>query len=276
MLTIRVVQMKSFAAAAMQAFEDRTCKHLQRYFPHHCRLMDAPQMRRLIQCGLERSKSYDLTGECCVRTYIELTCLLGSGFDRDPLLPWAANLLNDRSEPELSRGDRLHEQAGKYLHYVARDYTGDDGGPSGARFIGHLRALHPERALHHGGREIWSTSTQATFSRSLLTRLQNLLPAKCEYVGSNCLQTFPAEAITAASRYGIVTEAGVTLFGVFRFVLGSGFDEDPWVPWAYSTLTDSAIDDPVERVNRLYTAGLAHLETWWDSAAEEVSTHAQA
>lgn len=83
MLVIRTEQMEVLEAAAMRAFEDRTYKHLQRYFPRHCMLLGEEQMRRVIQQGWQKAKSYDLTAECCVRSYIELMCLLGSGFDTD-------------------------------------------------------------------------------------------------------------------------------------------------------------------------------------------------
>src|SRR6266498_1125429 len=97
MLTIRKTQLDTLESAAMRAFEDRTYVHLQKYFPGHCMLLAEEQMRRVIQHGWMKAKSYDLTAECCARSYIEFMCLLGSGFDTDPLMPWAAEILNDRT-----------------------------------------------------------------------------------------------------------------------------------------------------------------------------------
>lgn len=48
MLVIRSVQMEAFEVAAIQALEDRTYKHLQKYFPGHCLLLGEEQMRRVI------------------------------------------------------------------------------------------------------------------------------------------------------------------------------------------------------------------------------------
>jgi hypothetical protein len=61
MLTIRKAQMDALENAAIRAFEDRTYRHLQKYFPAHCTLLGEQQMRRVIQHGWTKAKRYDLT-----------------------------------------------------------------------------------------------------------------------------------------------------------------------------------------------------------------------
>jgi len=47
------------------------------------------------------------------------------------------------------------------------------------------------------------------------------------------------------------------------FVLGSGFDADPLLPWASAILKDESITDQNERVNRLHAGAVACLKQWW-------------
>src|SRR5260370_29920990 len=95
-MVIRNEQIEALEAGTVQDFENRTSLHLREWFPHHCQLLGEDQMRRVIRHGWKKANSYDLTAECCVRSYIELMCLLGGGFDVDTLLPWAAEILNDK------------------------------------------------------------------------------------------------------------------------------------------------------------------------------------
>ena len=260
MLTIRKMQMDALESAAIRAFEDRTFQHLQKYFPGHCTLLGEEQMRRVIQQGWVKAKSYDLTPECCVRSYIEFMCLLGSGFDTDPLLPWAAEVLNDRTtSDQVARGDRLYHRAWEYIDRVIPDYRDATGQPSTARFVGELEQLRtePDDSL--------TTDSMPAFSRELTARLERVFPAKCHYVGKERMSDLIPAGIEAAAKYGITGRRGVTLFITLMFVLGRGFDTDLLLPWASAALNDATITEQKKRVNRLYVEGLDCLRRWWEA-----------
>jgi hypothetical protein len=260
MLVIRTEQMQVFEAAAIQAFEERTYTHLQRYFPGHCALLGEEQVRRVIQQGWQKAQaqSYDLTAECCVRSYIEFMCRLGSGFDADPLLPWAAATLNDKTIlDQVERGDCLYDRAWDYIDHIAQDYRDASGQPTTARFVGELRSLR------HGQDEVLTPGAMPNFCRQLLARIERVFPAKCQYVGADRVRDLIPHGIEAASTYGITTERGVTLFTVLMFVLGSGFADDLLLPWASATLNDKGITNQIHRVDRLYSEGVGCLNRWW-------------
>lgn len=261
MLTIRETQMGEFEAAAIRAFEDRTYKHLQKYFPGHCLLLGEEQMRRVIQQGLQKAQSHDLTAECCIRSYIEFMCLLGSGFDTDPLLPWAAIILNDRvTFGQVERGDRLYDQVWDYIDHISQDYRDKSGKPTTARFMGEIRNLR------HGHDDILTQSTYPNFAHDLTWKIKTVFPAKCQYVGEQRVRNLIPRGVKSARIYGITTDRGVTLFTMLMFVLGSGFANDPLLPWAQATLNDKRITDQTARVDRLYAEGVGFLKRWWDSA----------
>ena len=258
MLVIRKQQMEALENASTRAFENRTYLHLQQWFPHHCELLGEDQMRRVIRYGWQKANSYELTAECCVRSYIEFMCLLGGGLDTDILLPWAAEILNDKSTPDqVARGDRLYHKTWDYIDHIAHDYRDAAGQPTTARFMDDLRQLR------HGGDETVSLAGMPQFLQSLEMRLQRLFPAKCAYVGEENVRRAVANGVVSARVYGITTERGAILFTAMRFVLGGGFDQDLLLPWASATLNDPALPDQYKRADRLYAEGMSFLRRWW-------------
>jgi hypothetical protein len=260
-MQIRETQLQTLETASIRAFEDRTYAHLQRYFPRHCALVGETQMRKVIQQGWTKSASYGLTAECCVRSYIEFMCLLGSSFDMDPLLPWAAKILNDTStSDQIERGDRLYDRAWEYIDHIIPDFRDAAGQPITARFIAELKKL---RSMPD---ELVTTAILPEFTHRARDRLEQVFPAKSRYVGEQAVNQAIADAIGAARSYGLTGEQGTWFVVVLKFLLGTGFDKDPLLPWASATLSDSATSDPRKRLNKLYVEGAGFLRQWWDSA----------
>jgi len=265
-MVIRKQQVEALERAATEAFEDRTYAHLKKWFPHHCKLLGEDQARRVIRHGWEKAKSYDLTAECCVRSYIEFMFLLGGGFDSDILLPWAAEILNDKSpRDEVARADRLYHKIWHYIDHIALDYRDANGQPTTERFMGDLKQLR-------NGDETLTPAGMPQFLESLEMRFHRLFPAKCDYVGRENVRQAVSNGVESAKGYGITIERGITLFTAMRFILGGGFDQDLLLPWASTILTDQRIPDQFKRVDKLYAEGVGCLRRWWDlsSAAGDV------
>ncbi len=264
-MIVRKEQTETLERSAIDAFERRTYLHLQQWFPHHCELLGEDQMRQVVRRGWRKANSYEFTAECCVRSYIEFMCLLGGGFDSDILLPWAAEILKDRSSDDVVRGDRLYHKIWDYIDHVAKDYRDADGQPTTARFMNDLRQIR------HNGNEVITPARIASLVESQWTRLQRLFPAKCEYVGQPGVREGIVTGFASAQGYGITTERGLVLFSGMSFVLGGGFDKDPLLPWASATLQDSAIQNQDKRVEKLYAEGVSFLRRWWNlSSGQEI------
>lgn len=251
--------MDGLRTAALQAFEQRTLDHLQQYFPRHYALLGEAQLRVVIRCGLSKATDYGLASECCVLSYIDLMCVLGSRFDVDPLLPWAMATLTSQTEPlhEIERGDLLYDQAWRYIRAIVPDYRGSDGAPTTERFVPHLRRLRQlplDRLSTHG---------LARYTSELSNWIMTVFPAKSAYVGSQLVAGLALRAIKLGEPYGIRTERGVTLLAVCLFVLGAGFACDPMLPWAERILADVDIPDEPTRIDRLYAEAVHFLKAWW-------------
>lgn len=264
MFAISSAQMSAIRESRILAFEDRTRAHLKSYFPRHCQALGEESLRRAIRLGLHKAKGHDLTAECCVRSYIEFMCLLGSGFDADPLLPWAAAILNDKfAFGQVARGDRLHEQGWEYVDYVAQDYRDLSGQPAFAHLIEDFAKLF------QGRDEVLTEGNYPAFARQLAGQIEADFPAKCRYVGEIRLQTLIPRGIKSAWAHGLMTERELAVYTVLLFVLGSGFADDPLFPWASSALNDPKPSGQIARTDRLHAEGLAFLGRWWPAVSSQ-------
>ena len=246
MLVIRREQMDLFEQEAVRNFENRMLAHLQECFPKHSKFLGEPGVRQVIRCGLERAKGYGLETERGLRLYVDLMFLLGSGFDADPQLPWAAEILNDKKLPdEAFRIDRLHEKATEYLDKV--------GGARNEHIDRVLRQIRQERI------EAFPASRSADY---ILPWLNLLHPEKCQYVGEACLRRLLERGVERAEAHGLASPRGVLVCVALMFILGSGFDADPQFPWVAAILNDPSGDHPDQRAQRLHLAAMEYLEKW--------------
>jgi hypothetical protein len=118
-MLIRPEQMQALSNARTGAFESDVLSHLQRCFPAECAALGEPGVRDTIRYGLERSRGYGLTAAREVCTYVDLMMAFGRDFDRDPKLPWAADILNrKRWKDTATMVDQLYRTAQQ--HYRER------------------------------------------------------------------------------------------------------------------------------------------------------------
>ncbi len=90
MLVIRKSQMEVFETIAARRFEEGLLDHFRAFFPQHAAVLGEAQLQRVLRYGLQRAESRGLGTERGIYLYIALMFMLGSRFDEDPQLPWAA------------------------------------------------------------------------------------------------------------------------------------------------------------------------------------------
>lgn len=258
MLNIRPQQFDVFAQAAFRNFEDRMIEHLKRFSPSHFKILEEADVRRAIRYGWERAQAHRLTSERSVGLYVQTMFMLGSNFDADPQFPWAAETLDDETTPdEAARVDRLSEKAWDYVEHVLPDFPAGDGSAEDSRMIEELRRIRREP------QEVLAPSDMPEVYARSLARLCEAFPKKCEYVGHDNLRRLLQRATETVDAYGLNTERGVMLCLALMFVLGSGFDADPLLPWASAALKDQSVAGRNERVKRLYAGAVSCLRRWW-------------
>jgi hypothetical protein len=90
--------------------------HVREYFPEECSKLTAAEVRKTIRDGMAKARRHGFSDDADVCRFIDISVVLGAGFDVDPELSWAAALLNDPqlTEPGI-RMDMLFEAACAYL-----------------------------------------------------------------------------------------------------------------------------------------------------------------
>jgi hypothetical protein len=229
MLTIREEQMSIFEQAAIQRFEDEMVIHSKEFSPRLCEILGDEQLRVAIRQAIGPARGYGFNCRGPVRLYIEMMFLFGSGFDTDPQYPWATRILEDQSDDEFLRADRLHASTMTYLERVA--------GPENE----HAKAaLHRMKSI---GVDL-VTSGGPTFEISVLAGMRHLYPEKCEFIGQPALEALIEEGTHFATAHSAVEPADRGLCVGMMFVLGHGFASDPLLRWGREPLAEQQISGP--------------------------------
>jgi hypothetical protein len=246
MFQIRSAHRQAWEKAAREEFEQEMLEHLKGFAPRPCEAAGEQGVRRIIRTGLERAARYRFTNCGSARFYIELMFLLGSDFDTDPLLPWAAPILNDRRDrDQLERADRLHDELRAYLAAVV--------GPNGAYLEAALRRIDRESLI---GLQAPGGSAEGGMVQRLLT----LYPEKCAYAGDRTLRALVGRGRELAQQNLLFTEEGVALVVGLQFLFGHGCATDPQYPWVGMSLKECGVGDTHQGVERLFAKLMSHLE----------------
>jgi hypothetical protein len=257
MLIIRQTQMKAFEDAAFRTFENEMVQHLKTTFPRHAKILTDDDFRKTIRLGWERAQGHRVTAARHVRGYIELMCLLGSGFDIDPQVPWAAQILDDPAEPdEAKRARRLNQRVWEHLEHVNADFQKMQDPAAQARLREELRKMRHEPDTAP------APTTLLDFTQRLAARLYALFPARCAYLGDSCIRQVIQHGMQSAKGHGIASERGIVVFVALGFVLGAGFPTDPLLPWVSAILTDKTLTEQNPKVDQLYDGALDCLKRW--------------
>jgi hypothetical protein len=251
MLKIRPEQVEVFEAAALKRFEDRMVEHLREFSPKHAQVLDEEQLRSVVRYAIERAESHGLTSERSIRIYTETMLMLGGNFDVDPQYPWAGEILSRTEEDQVTRIDGIFDKAWDYADHVLADFKRLEQEPHKALLMDELGSLRK------GSSEPLAAPGMSRFYEGTITRLDKLFPEKCKYLGELSLRRLINRGLELASSYGFSSERDVSIFVVMMFVLGTGFDKDPLLPWASKILRDG------QGTDRLYAEAIAVLQRWW-------------
>jgi hypothetical protein len=238
-------QQESFKTDALRKFEDEMLEHIRTYFVNHYKTVGEPALRRSIQFGYARARRYGLRSSREVCMYLNNMILLGSNFDVDPQYPWSAALLADKLRPADERISELSERTLAFMAAI--------GGPANRHIF---RAL---LNLTNNSEAIFK-QLQVGSPDGLLAVLHELYPQKAAAVGTDRLRHMVTMGIRDGSRYGITSWPAISIYGLFMFTLGSGFDTDPQFPWAADILLDPTTTDASDKTTRLFRSAVRQLK----------------
>lgn len=246
MLTIRTEQMDALAAAMRPSLIERLVNDVREHFARHCEILGDEQLRKTVALGVDSAAGYGLASEREVFLYLCLMFMLGSFFDTDPQLPWAARILAADNLPDgFAKVQALYKEAMGYL-----DRTIGKNDMEHLKVLLRVRNLDLNRAAER---------LQPDFTKGSIALLHEVHPRKAELLGDDILEVLVVTGSEAALEYGLSHERGRLVFLLHMFLMGSGFDRDPQFPWAAAILNDTTAGEEDEVADRLCAATIDYL-----------------
>jgi hypothetical protein len=230
----------------MRQFKERTVERLRGFAPKHFLRPGETAVRNTVDFGVEQALAYGLTAESAIRLYIEMMFILGSGFDKDPMFPWAGEILNDAMmAKQYDKTNRLYDELSVYLSSV----------------LGKSNEFY-ERAL----RRIWRFTAwqddigSAPLEEYIISTSYKVYPEKFAYVGETAVRKLANGSARVAETYGVAGDHVTVLLAFLMYLLGNNVLNDPLHPWVAESLAPTHSSNSDERVERLSAAGIRTLE----------------
>jgi hypothetical protein len=244
MLTISNAQMDVLGRQPRARFEADLARHLRQYFPHECERGDVAGFVRM---GIDRAAAHGVDTQGDTALYLNLMAMLGAEFDEDPQLPWAARGLDDLSTPSPSaRLDAVYDSAVAFLEST-----------SGRKNLYLVRAKLRIRRQEF---DFLSRFRWNALPPVLAGILEKIYPQRAAYAGESAMKDLTLLAASTARKRGVSPGRAAGIHALHMFVLGSGYERDPFYPWAAEIL-DARGAGPVDaRFDRVLEASLAYME----------------
>ncbi len=116
--TIRKKQQDKFALKLRKEFENRVYESLEKRWPDEFQKLGEKQVRLRIHENFDRARSYGITRETGVLTFINLTFVRGENFHS---AIWAQEILLNLDFSEKEKLSRLTERVNKDLEQRLKD-----------------------------------------------------------------------------------------------------------------------------------------------------------
>lgn len=242
-MIIRSEQMKVFENVALRRFEDEMVEHCQAFSPQLCAVLGEAALREAIGGMMMRAESYGFTLRGTIRLYIEMSFMLGSGFDTDPQFPVLGEHLHAKDD-QMIRADRIYEAAVLYNSHV----TGEGGGNV-------HRALRKLYNIVRSPDEI----SPDLLGTKVIEEMHHIFPEKASFLGDDILTTLIHRAEAEAELWDFTAPKSKAMMAVLMFFFGHGCTVDKLYPWIQSTLSNSKIISADARANKLEKKAITWL-----------------
>jgi hypothetical protein len=246
-MIVRQDQFRAFENAAVDNFVRELGDHCREFSPDLCNTLKPEELDEAIRYGIGQAQKHGFDQRGPVRLYVDLTIVLGSGFDTDPQYPWVAEFLNPKEEvDQMERSMKLHSRAATYLDAV--------NGPDN---VHSLRALADLECLLRQGLDF----RPETLDNDAMRLMASVHPRKLSETGPPPFKLLIAEArARAAEPYGFRKTRSLALVMILMFAFGHRFDADPFFPWIRRTLERRDPADPEAAAAKLERRAVLWLQ----------------
>ena len=243
MLVIRQAQFEVFQKQPRLSFERDMAAYLKSHFPFEAANAD---LDRWVSTGLDRAAAYGFLTYNDSAQFLALMAILGSGFDDDLQIPWAAELLASAHETPVDRISHVFDKAIEYLDAIT--------GPRSAWFVRATLRLKRQDM----------TVLNRVHPKALASRIRELLvqmyPQKASVIGERGLTQLIKSAIERTKEHGHGSAQAALIHAAHIYYIGSDFQRDPCYPWAGETLSDDSAGSVDERYARMHQLTLDYFD----------------
>ena len=115
LLRLRAYDIRSINRSEPARFEEEMLALFGRLYPQKAAVQGEAASRALIRQGVVLARADGLVGRVGASLYLGMMFFLGSGFGRDPLVPWAGEVLCAPGLAEEEKVRRLHSRCMEFL-----------------------------------------------------------------------------------------------------------------------------------------------------------------
>lgn len=238
MLIIRNRQIKDLELVRPETFRPRMLQHIANEFPETAEMCGEEGILRIIDSGLSRIGQYGLKSNFEACLFIDMTIMLGTGFDTDPLLPWARKILSEAYPDKTAQIERLMWSATDFQ----KKAIPEEGGYPLVTFTKMMDSDYDDLE------DRIKTITDEEF----LTFLNELWPQKFAQIPAEAFKSLFEQSISLAAGYRLTSKEAVRYYQLLMFLLGHRFDMDFQYAWMMNILTDPAYDDEYYKLCSLH------------------------
>lgn len=244
MLKIRTGQMDSLKAYARANYRHQLVTDLRDHYPHDFSLLGDDNATAAIHAACDNANRLGFHAKADVRKFVILALMLGTYFDRDPLLPWASVII---SNPDLLHpAVKIHA-----LSCAAERYLVQTAGVNGEHYSA---ALSCAAALPFDRLVGWSSGACATPLESLL---KHCYRPQFEAISDTDLRRFRVRLENTIDKHGLNDHAGMMVTGLVMFLTNSLFACDPLHGWARPAVQTTG--DAATKAQSLWHSAVAFL-----------------
>jgi hypothetical protein len=110
MLKLRKEHLDAFEAQVVSLFAARVVAHVKAVWPAESGELGDSAVTDIVRTTVQRAASLGLLSELDVVRFVDLSFILATNFETNPLAGWTRSILADRSLAPVAKLDRLYQR----------------------------------------------------------------------------------------------------------------------------------------------------------------------
>ena len=244
-------QLRALEAFRYATFRPRMLQHLGNHFRELAVLCGEEGFGKIIDDAVPRIEALGLQSnyEACI--FIDLSVMLGRGFDTDPLLSWVQAILERPLPDKTAWMEKLMNAAVKFRQQI----LGAEERPPAAMFDKIIQASYDDI----------EDAIKPLSRVAFLEYLDALWPEKFTVVDESGFGKLLEESVAVARAHGILSQEGARYVCLLMFLLGHQFHHDFQYEWLMNILNDPQYDTEYYKLCSLHFT----LQKYFEALMEE-------